>query len=461
MRCRADDIELYDGGGDAGVGNSEQVIELRNRSQRTCTLLGSPQLLFFDEHGQRLADPYGRNTGDSIFPEPVQLVTLQPGEFAHFKVGMTRCNDERVCLQYNRLEVMLPGDYVRLNVGRSASAPMRINVTAVRTGADTEDGGWVPPIAPVGVVAGALEGLSLRLDVPEHPVEGFTAHFAVRNAGAAPVLVASKSCVLTERLTNSAERTIAAQQSCGRWLGALGSDGKLAPGAVATMEMTIAGDGSDDTKAKICRAGKWTAELELVTDAGNVHFEPVPFEVRETQCSDSDEIEVAGAESIHWTAIPQHGVRLGVLARAKGDAEPAEGRFFDGAKEPAFQVGERIELRLFLDNMTDEPVRLNVGPAAFQLQVRRAGWNVPTDLIAPKRPSANGPAREVTVPPHTQKELGKRILNDTYDLPAGDYQLEIGSLHTTGSAAGENAHTGGWPFPEVSVTEVGLIKVVP
>jgi hypothetical protein len=462
-RCRAADIELYDGGGDAGLGHSEQIIELRNRSQRTCTLLGPPLLLFFDEHGKRLAEPYGRNTGDYMFgAEPMQLVTLQPGEFAHFKVGMTSCNNEDGCYSFYRLEVVLPGDYVPLNVGKSSSALMRINVSAVRTGADTEAGGWVPPTATVSSDSGELTGLSLRMDIPKRPVEGFTAHFAVRNDGAGPVQLASKSCVLTEKLANSAETTIEAQQTCGRWIGAMGADGMLAPGAVATMDMNVAGDGSDDIQGKMCRAGAWTAELEMVTDIGRVHFPPVPFDVKVAQCSDSEKVDVEGAESIRWSPVSQHGVRLGLLVRAKGNADPAGGRYFNGEEEPAFQVGDRVELRLFLDNMTDQPLRLNAGSGTFRLLVRRAGWNVPADLVTPTRAQSNGAVRELTVPPHTQKELGIRILNDSYDLPVGDYELEMGPPgHLTGAPAAASTPTTGWPFPEDAATVRSLIKVVP
>src|SRR5271170_3906655 len=121
-RCRAGDIELYDGGGDAGLGHSEQIIELRNRSQRTCTLLGSPELLFFDDYGKRVVEAYGKNRGDYTFTEePVRLVTLQPGEFAHFKVATTSCSSGQECLHFNKLQVVLPGDYVPLNVARPGS----------------------------------------------------------------------------------------------------------------------------------------------------------------------------------------------------------------------------------------------------------------------------------------------------------------------------------------------------
>lgn len=463
IRCRAGDIELYDGGDDTGLGRSEQVIELRNRSQRTCTLLGPPELLFFDEYGKRVANPYGRNQGGSMSTaEPVRLVTLQPGEFAHFKVGTTSCNSGQECLHFNKLQVVLPGDYVPLNVGRSISNFQGVNVTvtAVRTGADTEDGGWVPPVAPVEVFSGGMTGLSLRLDVPQHPVEGVRAHFALRNEGTDPVQVVARSCGLTERLTNSAETTITAEQSCGTWTGPLGSDGRLEPGAVATMEMNIAGADRDPIQGKMCRAGRWTAELELATDVGKVRFHPVQFEVKEAQCSDSDLVEVPGAEAIHWTPTPQHGVRLGLLVRARGNTEPGDGRSVTGLEEAAFQAGESIELRFFLDNVTDEPMRLNVGQGTFRLQVRPAGLDAPAEWIAPTRAQTNRPAKDVTVPPHTEKQLGMRVLNDTYNLPAGDYELQVG-LHLTGAAAMASASTGGSPPFEEAATVGGLIKVLP
>ena len=462
VHCRAADIELYDGGSQTRAGHIEQVVELRNRSQQSCTLLGPPLLVSFDEHGERVVEPYGRNRGDSLFGEgELRLVTLQPGEFAHFKVSMTSCNNGQDCLPFNKLQVVLPGDYAPLNVARSIADPMRINVTAVQTGADTEDGGWVPPVAAVSVAAGELAGLSVRLAVPPHPEEGFIAHLAMRNEGVIPVQLASKRCALTERMTNSAGTIITAQQSCGKWMGALDSDGMLATGAMATLDTRVGGDGSDDVRGKICRTGRWTAELELVTDVGRVRFDQIPFEVKVAKCSDSDEVDVAGAEAIHWTAAPQQGVRLGVLVRAKGDSEPAWGRYFTGVEEPAFQVGERIELMLFVDNMTDEPMRLNVRPAALHLLVTRVGQNVPADLIAPMREQADGPARELTVPPHTQKELGTRILTDSYSLREGDYEVAIGPLRSTGAVAEVNVPIGGRPLPEDAGTAKSLIKVVP
>ncbi len=465
-QCRAADIELYNGGGDAALGHNEQVIELRNHSKRTCTLLGPPQVFFLDDRGKRLPEPYAKNRGDQLSTtEPVQLVTLAPGDFANFKLGMTTCNDEAGCLQFSRLNVVLPGDNVPLSVERTASALTGINATAVRTGADTEDGGFVPPVTTVDVASGLLKGLTLRLDVPQNPLEGFTAHFAIRNIGPDPVQLGAKSCGLRESLTNSAETTISSELSCGTWIGALASDGKLAPGAVGTMDVRVAGDGSDSTQGQMCRAGQWKAELELEMDVGKVTFRPVPFEVKGAQCSDSEIIDVAGSEAIRWTPIPQHGVRLGVLVRGRGNTEPAEGRFYTGAQEAAFRVGDPIEVRFFLDNMTDEPVRLNVGPGTFRLLLRHAGLDVSPDLVAPTRVPGDGPAREVTVPPHAQSELATRMLSATYSLPEGDYELSIGPLHlpgasTTTDAAATASTTGGLIFEDVSAAG-GLIKVLP
>jgi hypothetical protein len=283
----------------------------------------------------------------------------------------------------------------------------------------------------------------------------------MRNAGTDPVQLGARTCVLGESLTNSAETTIEAKQNCTKWIGALSPDGRLAPGAVATMDVSVAGDGRDNTQGKLCRAGLWKAELELATDAGKVRFQPVPFVVKMAQCSDSEEVASAGADAIRWTLIPQHSLRLGVLVRAKGNTEPLDGRYFSGISEPAFRVGESIELRLFLDNMTDDPIRLNMGPGAIRLLVRRAGFNVPADLIPPARTQEDGPPREVTVPPHTQKEIGMRRLNDSYDLPEGDYQLAIGSLHLEGAASGADASASNSSSLEDSATSGGLIKIVP
>ena len=462
VNCRAADIELYDGGSAVAAGHIEQVVELRNRSVRSCTLLGPPLLVSFDERGHRVAEPYGRNRSTSLFGEgDLRLVTLEPGDFAHFKVSMTSCNNGQDCVPFNKLQVMLPGDYVPLNVARSVADPMRISVTAVQTGADTEDGGWVAPVAAVSVAAGELAGLSLRLAVPQHRVEGFAAHFAMRNEGVIAVQLASKKCAVTEKLTNSAGTTITAQQSCGKWMGALDSEGMLAPGAIATIDLQVGGDSSDDIRGKICRTGPWTAELEMATDVGRVRFDQLPFEVKAAKCSDSDEIDFAGAEAIHWTAAPQHGVRLGMLVRARGDSEPAWGRYFTGAEEPTFQAGDRIELRLFVDNMTDEPVRLSVRPAAIRMLVTRVGQNAPPDLVAPTREQADGPTRELTVPPHTQKELGTRVLTDSYGLREGDYEVAVGPLNPTGAVAEVSAPVGGRPLAEDAGTVKSLVKVVP
>jgi Protein of unknown function (DUF4232) len=457
--CRAADIELYQGGGDAGLGHGESIIELRNRSQRTCTMFGPPELLFFDEHGKRLSIPYGKNTDDYMFTvEPAHLVTLRPGDFAHFRVGSTSCSEES-CPQFSRLDMVLPGDDVRLNL-ESFPKQTNINITAIRAGANTEDG-WTPPVTSLPATSGALPGLSLRLDIPEHPVQGFSAHFTVRNERAAPEQLPLKNCVLDERLTNSAGATIAVSQNCSKWIGEVNSAGKLAPGALATMDLEIAGDGNDATQGEMCREGLWTADLTLVADAAKVHFHPVPFELQSTQCSDSEKPGITGAEAIHWTMIPRHGVRLGVVIRAKDNTEPAEGKFFTGTKEPAFRLDDPIELRLFLDNMTDDPVRLDVGPGAFRLLVQRAGANVPVDVIHPTQTETDGPAIEVTVPPHTQKELATKTLTETYNLPAGDYSLAVGPLRLTGSAAGANTPATGWPFTLDAATVGLLIKVLP
>jgi hypothetical protein len=150
-----------------------------------------------------------------------------------------------------------------------------------------------------------------------------------------------------------------------------------------------------------------------------------------------------------------------MLVRAKGDSEPAWGRYFTGAEEPTVQIGERIVLRLFLDNMTDEPIRLKVGPGTFRLQVTRVGQNVHPDLIAPTRDQSDGPTRDVTVPPHTQKELGTKIVSESYDLREGDYELEVGPLSSIGTTAEAVTPVADRPSSENPGSVKSLIKVLP
>jgi len=454
--CRARQVEIYQEGGDAGLGSGRQIVGLRNASPHSCTLFAIPRLEFFDAAGKRLTIPYGKNQAAMMFEQqPERLVTLQPGEFAHFMLG-TSTGDQR--FRYHTMRALLPGDEMPLAVGAPADYPFdSIDVSAVVAGIEAEDG-FVLPGRRIAATGGSLSGLALTLDVPAQPKGPFDAHFTLRNTGTAPLRIDGKQCSLSGRLTNSAGKIVWENEGCGAWAGEIGVGGLLRPGARATADISVG-----DVAMQLCREGPWNARFTLGIGAGTVEFAEFPFELVSAGCSDSEHVgDFVDEKTIRWTLVPQHGVRLGVAVRAKGDAVPAMSPIAvasPGLLAPEFHAGEPIELRLYLDDLSDAPLQWRSGSDAFRVVVRVWGHS---DMLVPLRPVPDGEGdMQATVLPHTWRSVQTMELNDLFDLAPDSYDVTIGPRTLMRGAAAANAPATGWVAAEGSATTGTFVKIVP
>jgi len=470
-RCRARQVEIYQEGGDGATGHGEQIVGLRNVSAERCTLFGPPRLEFFDKEGKRLAIPYGKNTGDFMFErQPEKLVTLEPGGFAYFMIGTTVGDEQH---RYHAMRVVLPGDDVALTVEEPRDSGLDgINVSAIVGGVNTDDG-WAAPTKRIAATGGSMMGTAttgtgtttgvlLMLDVPDRPQGPFDAHFTLLNTGTVPVRIGAKDfdakeCSLTGRLTNSAGKIVWEDEPCRAWSGEIGADGLLRPGARATADIDVG-----DVALQLCREGEWKGQFSLNVAGRRVNFAEFPFEVVSTGCSDSEHVgEYVDENTIRWSLIPQHGVRLGVAVRAKGDAAPATAPLNDarpGLNAAEFHAGEPIELRLFLDDLADAPLAWKSGADAFRVVVRIAGHG---DMLPQPHAEVQGNDALATVAPHTWGYAQTVMLNELYDLAPGSYEVVVGPRSLMGDAAAANAPSTGWPYAEGSATVTTFVRIVP
>jgi hypothetical protein len=243
-------------------------------------------------------------------------------------------------------------------------------------------------------------------------------------------------------------------------MGQIDPRGDLSPGASATADVLIGGE-DDDNFPQMCRTGQWHATLSLETSLGVVRYSPIAFPVSTTECSDSTPSGDPGVDpkTIHWSLFSHSGVRLGVsLQTASGDA-PSMGTFPNGSAQPEFRAGATVRMQLYMDDLADQPVELRAGADAFRIFIRQAGKS--DQVVTPAHTTAAGADQELIVSPHTWRNVQTIVLNDSYDLAPGDYQLLVGPRTVMGDAAGANAPASGWPYTEQAVTVDLLIKIIP
>jgi hypothetical protein len=159
-----------------------------------------------------------------------------------------------------------------------------IDVSAIAAGIYSDRGdaliSWTAPTKRMATVSG-VHGLSITLDVPPQPQQGFDAHFVMENTGLEPIHISPNDCTLHENLTDGAGAGLTASQNCGEWMGPTNADGLLRPGERVTADLTIEGD---EFTGQICHTGQWNVELTFETPTGAVHYAPVSFHVN-TICS--------------------------------------------------------------------------------------------------------------------------------------------------------------------------------
>jgi Protein of unknown function (DUF4232) len=89
------------------TGENADLIELTNRSSRSCVLDGYPRVDLSD-NGKRLAFMYLDGGGSYVTKRKPQRVTLGPGRRAYFLVAKYRC-DGGILYPATSIRVLLPG----------------------------------------------------------------------------------------------------------------------------------------------------------------------------------------------------------------------------------------------------------------------------------------------------------------------------------------------------------------
>src|ERR1019366_8508794 len=74
---------------DGGAGHQTHIFQVTNSSRQSCTLNGFPPLRFLDRRNQVGHLRVCRNCIDYLVHpvQPVQMITLGPGESSHFLIG--------------------------------------------------------------------------------------------------------------------------------------------------------------------------------------------------------------------------------------------------------------------------------------------------------------------------------------------------------------------------------------
>jgi hypothetical protein len=125
-RCAPQQLGLAYLGSQGATGHIEASFQLRNASQKQCTLFGYPGAQMLGANGNLL--PTHVQRGGSFFTETRRAphtVSLAPGEAARFVFGYSD-NPEygggKACPQAVKLEVTPPNTYSRLAVSMPAGA---------------------------------------------------------------------------------------------------------------------------------------------------------------------------------------------------------------------------------------------------------------------------------------------------------------------------------------------------
>ncbi|HTV07616.1 MAG TPA: DUF4232 domain-containing protein [Candidatus Aquilonibacter sp.] len=456
--CRLSRMEIYEQGGDAGLGHGEQTVAVRNISGTACEMEGVPRLEFFDKAGAPVKVNYGRNAPDYMFEQqPVSRVVLEPGGFAHFMISMTT-GDQRQ--KFISMKVVLPGDVQPFMVSAARWVMVdSINVSAVVAGLRPEMDMWKgAPENVVKITSQPMAGWAAELRTAESRGSPFAVHFSLRNMAAKPQRLNVTGCETNEQLTNSAGKYVWNSGRCEAWSGEIDAQGWVPAGGLVTADFD-AGEAAE----KLCREGRWTDRISIYTRAGVLIPEVIPFQVESTDCSDSEHVGPFVDKSvIRWTLFASHGVRLGVeVVGQNGTALPIEPA---SIRNHAFKIatvekGVPIELRIYVDDLSDEPLHFDFGPDAFRVLLAAGGS---AETISTSVSGEGGaPGTEVTVTPHSWMYVGTLRLNDKGELTPGQHQLAIAPRFLTGEFAAANAPAEGWPFTSGAATTATFVNVTP
>jgi hypothetical protein len=116
-QCVAAGLSLSYLGGQGATGHGELGFALKNTGSDPCSTGGYPGIQFLDEDGSALPTTPQHTTDDFFGHLPLQKLTLQPGQTASFRLGVSHGGGSSSgCTTADGLQVIAPNDTVTLKV---------------------------------------------------------------------------------------------------------------------------------------------------------------------------------------------------------------------------------------------------------------------------------------------------------------------------------------------------------
>jgi len=116
-QCTAADLTLSYLGGQGATGHGELGFALKNTGSAACTTGGYPGIQFLSGSGAALPTTPQHTTDDFFGHLALQRVTLQPGQTASFRLGVSHGGGSSAgCSTADGLQVIAPNDTATLKV---------------------------------------------------------------------------------------------------------------------------------------------------------------------------------------------------------------------------------------------------------------------------------------------------------------------------------------------------------
>ncbi|MFZ1994097.1 MAG: DUF4232 domain-containing protein [Solirubrobacteraceae bacterium] len=141
-QCTAAGLALSYLGGQGATGHGELGFALRNTGSSACATGGYPGIQFLAPDGSALTTTPQHTTDDFFGHLPLQKLTLQPGQTASFRLGVSHGGGSSApCLTANGLQVIAPNDTATLKVqipngasecGTTTVSPLQPGTSAFR-----------------------------------------------------------------------------------------------------------------------------------------------------------------------------------------------------------------------------------------------------------------------------------------------------------------------------------------
>ncbi len=116
-QCTAADLALSYLGGQGATGHGELGFALKNIGSSACSTGGYPGIQFLDANGSPLPTTPQHTTDDFVGHTTLQQITLQPGQTASFRLGVSHGGGSSAgCSTAAALQVIAPNDTATMKV---------------------------------------------------------------------------------------------------------------------------------------------------------------------------------------------------------------------------------------------------------------------------------------------------------------------------------------------------------